>query len=99
MKNSFCLLVIFIFAVSCKKKTEQVEDDVDLYEVEELALTIEDNFKTASSDSIRNLFSPALFAYRLGADFKKRPSFERQELYGIFNMLYKQNIDSYVDFV
>lgn len=95
MKNLFCLLVILIFAVSCKK-IEQVEDGIDLYEVKELALTIEYSFKKASSNSIRNLFSPALFAYRLGADFKKRPSFERQELYGIFNMLYKQNIDSYI---
>lgn len=79
------------------KEIKKAEVDLELFEAEDLAWTIENSFNTYSSDTLRNLFSPALFARRLGDDFKQRPKMERQYLYNVFNNLYKQNIDNYVE--
>jgi hypothetical protein len=91
------LLIMTAFSFISCKETEKAEVDMELFEAEDLAMSIENSFNTFSSDSLQDMFSPALFARRLGDDFKRRPRMERQYLYSIFNNLYKQNIETYIE--
>lgn len=93
---SIVLIFITYSLVRCKE-IEKAEVDMELFEAEDLAMSIEKSFNTYSTDSLTDLFSPALFARRLGNDFMRRPRMERQYLYSIFNNLYKQNIEAYIE--
>lgn len=89
-------LVAFSFG-SCKE-VKKAEVDLDLFAVEDFAASIQNSFNTYEPYSIKNIFSPVLFSWRLGSDFKQNyTAQERQGYYSAFNMLYKQSIDSYVD--
>ncbi|WP_438969543.1 hypothetical protein [Nonlabens sp.] len=91
------LLIMTAFSLISCKETEKAQVDMELFEAEDLAMSIEKSFNTYSTDSLTDLFSPALFARRLGDDFMRRPRMERQYLYSIFNNLYKQNIEAYIE--
>ncbi|QJP35784.1 hypothetical protein F0365_15935 [Nonlabens sp. Ci31] len=93
----FLVIVFTVFSLVSCKEIKKAEIDLELFEAEDLALAIENSLNSYSSDSLRGLFSPALFARRLGSDFKQRPKMERQYLYSIFNSLYIQNMETYVE--
>ncbi len=96
----FFIFASFIFFVACNGSDKVAEVDTELLAVEDLGKVIENGFNTYKSDSIKSNFSPVLFSWRLGSDFKtKNTAAERQGLYNAFNMLYKQSIDSYVESV
>ncbi|AGC75384.1 hypothetical protein [Nonlabens dokdonensis] len=92
--------MISVSLTSCNDNDKKPEVDTELFAVEDLAKVIENGFNTYRSDSIKSNFSPVLFSWRLGSDFKtKNTAAERQGFYSAFNMLYKQSIDSYVESV
>lgn len=100
-RNSKFLIVVLMISVcltSCNDIEKKSEVDTELFAVEDLAKVIENGFNTYQTDSIKSNFSPVLFSWRLGADFKARnTAAQRQGLYSAFNSIYKRSIDSYVE--
>lgn len=100
-RNSIFLIVIIMISASltsCNDNDRKPEVDTELFAVEDLAKVIENGFNTYQTDSIKSNFSPVLFSWRLGNDFKKRnTAAQRQGLYSAFNSIYKKTIDSYAE--
>jgi hypothetical protein len=72
-------LVAFSFR-SCKE-IKKAEVDFDLFDFEDFAASIQNSFNTYEPHSIKNIFSPVLFSWRLGSDFKQNYTAQERQGY------------------